>query len=195
MSLPEPLAQLFAWIEERGFYTDLPYGRLGYLHPEHAASPSFGDGGWPGGTFAQFSVSLGDEAELLPDHTEQELARLYAFALTGADGSAGAFWLDDDGRQRIVHLGSGSGSTMNRVLADDPVDFLRLLAVGHHELADAEGLAHAPSEDPRSVVHPNKPLREWVSTTFGVAIPARGIDIVPDTSPDDPFRRWIERGA
>lgn len=39
------------------------------------------------------------------------LDRIGSFVHTGGDGSVAGVWLDDDGRQRYVHLGSGSGST------------------------------------------------------------------------------------
>jgi hypothetical protein len=41
-----------------------------------------------------------------------------------------ALWLDGGGRTRVVHLGSGSGSLMTCVLADNGSDFPRLLAIG-----------------------------------------------------------------
>ena len=59
---------------------------------------------------------------------------LWPFARTGSDGSTAALWLGIDGATRIVHLGSGSGSMMTCVLAEDPVDFLRLLAIGYREI-------------------------------------------------------------
>ena len=58
-------------------------------------------------------------------------SRLKIFAKTGADGSSAAFWLDEKGKQHIVHLGSGSGSTMIGKWIDSPLDFLRLLAIGY----------------------------------------------------------------
>jgi hypothetical protein len=58
------------------------------------------------------------------------MTRVSVFAKTGADGSTAALWIDDEGRQRIVHMGSGSGSTLTCVLAEDAVDFLRLIPSG-----------------------------------------------------------------
>ncbi len=65
---------------------------------------------------------------------EEISKRVAIFAKTGGDGSSAAFWLDDDGVQRIVHIGSGSGSDMMCVLANDPINFLQLLAIGYEEI-------------------------------------------------------------
>ena len=55
--------------------------------------------------------------------------RLWYVASTGADGSSVCLWLDDDGNQRIVHHGSGSGSVLYAVLPS-ALSVLRLFAVG-----------------------------------------------------------------
>ena len=44
------------------------------------------------------------------------LNRVCVFARTGGDGSMAALWLEPSGTQKIVHLGSGSGSTLVCVL-------------------------------------------------------------------------------
>ena len=54
-----------------------------------------------------------------------------------------AFWLDDAGKQRIVHLGSGSGSTLVCILAEEAIDFLRLLAIGYDEICWSEVFSEA----------------------------------------------------
>ena len=69
-----------------------------------------------------------------------------------------AFWLDDDGKQKIVHLGSGSGSTLVCVLADDCVDFLRLLAIGYDEICWNEEFLQPPNTNTGQgelFIHPN----------------------------------------
>lgn len=128
--------------------------------------------------------------------------RLAPFIRTGGDGSSAALWLDDDGPQRFVHMGSGSGSVMMCVIADSAVDMLRLLAIGYDEicwpddfgLTAAEVLERDGTEDEYTA--PTS-FRDWVATTFGVSIPERASEIVKATasmdeeSSDDPFWRWI----
>ena len=131
--------------------------------------------------------------------------RLAAFCRTGGDGSYAALWLDDDGITKIVHLGSGSGSTMMGVLTDDPVDFLRLLAIGYNELCWPENYSLTPddvfegyaSED-EEFSRPPDPveLRNWVESNFGVQVPKKASDIITgllnmdDDHSHDPFWQW-----
>ena len=130
---------------------------------------------------------------------------LAAFCQTGGDGSYAALWLDDHGATKIVHLGSGSGSTMVGVLVDDPIDFLRLLAIGYDELCWPQNHNQTPKEvferyasEDDQYRQPPQPteLRNWVEESFGVAIPQKAsaiIDRLPDMDDDkstDPFWLW-----
>ncbi len=197
MFVPEPLERLFRWIEDNDLFLDRPEGRIGFLFPEAEMRAGWTETGRPGGTNIDFypegDVNLRywfrrDSAEIR--------SRLCIFCKTGGDGSTGAFWLDDEGRQRIVHLGSGSGSVMVCVLADDPVDFLRLLAIGYDEICWGEFDA-PPNVSDGFMVSPNEPYRKWVEASFGVTIPERGNEIVRsradmgDTETPDPFCRWV----
>jgi len=112
-----------------------------------------------------------------------------------------AFWLDDAGTQRIVHLGSGSGSLLCCVLADDPIDFLRLLAIGYDEICWDDQYSAPPNElldDDAPVVRPNTAFQKWVIETFDVTIPRTALEIVKypsnmgDRKSRDPFCRWVE---
>ncbi|HVT82859.1 MAG TPA: hypothetical protein VHM90_19630, partial [Phycisphaerae bacterium] len=159
MVIPEALTKLYEWIEERVLYRDgwgeakppfkvaASHIRVGFLFPpaEHRT-------GWIrkrriGGTQISFSARgrkgldywfgfrdkrTGDD--ISGGKGDEILKKLCIFATTGGEGSMAALWLGDDGVQRIVHLGSGSGSTMVCVLTEDPVDFLRLLAIGYDEI-------------------------------------------------------------
>lgn len=190
MSLPEEIAALFDWIEERGLLhasRRVPGDRFGTLQP--LDGPALG-------AVALFRVESPAEAR---DTCEAWFgdagigARLVPFARTGADGSYAAFWLDEAGLQRIVHLGSeGDGLC---VLGRDPVDFLRLLAIGHSELCN--GLAD-PHEPPGEEAD-NPPFRDWLRTRFGVAVPATVAEIVPNPPDsfaaeiDDPFWQFVRR--
>lgn len=51
--------------------------------------------------------------------------RLSIFLRAGGDGSRAGLWLDDHDQQRIVHLGSGSGSDMLCVLTNSTQDLIR----------------------------------------------------------------------
>jgi hypothetical protein len=201
MTVPEPLEQLFQWIEQNNLFVDQPAGRIGFLFPEAEMEAGWTDHGRPGGTRIEFfpegNLNLrywfgNDRAEIL--------SRLCVFCKTGAEGSMGAFWLDDEGKQRIVHMGSGSGSIMVCVLANDAVDFLRLLAIGYDEIC--WGDFHEPPEgNDAFVVGSNHAYRTWVETTFGVRIPDTGREIVAhegeisDMDSPDPFARWAARMA
>ena len=125
-------------------------------------------------------------------------SRLKIFAKTGADGSSAAFWLDEKGQQHIVHLGSGSGSTMIGKWVDSPLDFLRLLAIGYSELCWPEDQDRLPSEliDKGETFHPPTRLRSWLEKEFDVVIPERASDIVNEMSEigvksADPFCKWV----
>lgn len=130
--------------------------------------------------------------------------RICVFAKTGTEGSMAAFWLDDEGEQKIVHLGSGSGSAMSCVLADDPIDFIRLLAIGYDEIcwnsefSAPPNINHSVSE---MFVHPNSQFQNWVKNTFSVTIPKIAIEIVEhpaemgDVESPDPFCRWVEQNV
>jgi hypothetical protein len=193
--LPDVLADLFDWIDRNGWVArgvdDEPYGRL---------SPGLG---WVhDGTSVSFHV----EAEARRAQFSQLWLGapglhdvLVPFAQTGADGSQAAFWVDPTGAQRIVHLGSGSGSTLTCVLADDPVDFVRLLAIGYDEvcwLAEPEFASPPVREDGHSAV--NEPLRSWLRLR-GATVPRAARELVPfpaemgDTDSADPFCAWLEQ--
>lgn len=136
--------------------------------------------------------------------------RLAPIARTGGDGSWAALWRDDGGAVRVVHLPSGSGSTMLCTLADDPVDFLRLVAIGYEELCWPDLYAVTPEaafanaamdQDPSTAARgfvPPACLREWVEDTFGLTVPRIGAELVPrrfemgeDGAEHDPFVRWL----
>jgi len=202
MTMPESLRQLFDWIERRGYFIDTEHGRIGSLFPDEELKSGWTDDERPGGTMIEFAAEGNANLHYWFGHNRREvLDRLCVFAQTGAEGSMAAFWIDDRGRQRIVHLGSGSGSTMCCVLADDPVDLLRLLAIGYDEICWNDGFAEPPNADDGMVVHPNSAYQLWVQQTFEVTIPKTALEIVKtpaemgdENSPDD-FCRWVEQNT
>jgi hypothetical protein len=198
MSIPEPLRLLFDWIEQRKTYVDRDAGRIGFLFPEEAMKKGWTDSGRPGGTDVSFMPEGNVNMKYWFRHERPEmLNRLCVFCQTGGDGSMAAFWLDPDGGQKIVHLGSGSGSTLVCVLADDAVDFLRLLAIGYDEICWSEAFDSPPNSDSDFIVQPNTEFQNWVKSTFSVSIPTTAREIVrhPSKMGDedslDPFNRWV----
>ena len=197
MKLPEPLAKLYAWIEQRGHYRDTPNGmRIGFLYPLED------DGESNSGTWVEFFAEGFPTGYEFGDNTASAPERLCVFAKTGADGSMAALWLDADGATRVVHLGSGSGSTMLCVLAEDAVDFLRLCAIGYDELCWGEELSAPPEREHDLGTLPNPAFRRWVETTFSTTVPSTGAAIVkhPDATmesedSEDPFWRWCMESA
>ena len=111
----------------------------------------------------------------------------------GPDGALYALWIDDDGHQKIVHLGS-EGDYLY-ILAENFVNFLRLLAIGYDELGYADMTMTAQEwndedeDDEEGSINPS--FIEWVETEFGVKVPQKSNEIVnvDDTS----FEEWIEQ--
>ncbi len=200
MTLPDELELLFKWIEARRCVIDTPGRRLGFLFPESEMKHGRTAAGRPGGTNITFEPEGNVNLRYwFGVETPDVIARLCVFAKTGGDGSMAAFWLADDGSQKIVQLGSGSGSTTLCVLADDPIDFLRLLAVGYDEICWGEALSEPPNQAGEFVVEPNRPFAEWVKETFRTTIPDRGSAIVKHPLPmgaassPDPFWQWVRK--
>lgn len=198
MIVPEPFELLFRLIEAQGFYMDLPRERMGFLFSDHEMRRGWTDQGRPGGTDISFTAYERDWLCGYFDPPHQDIiARLCVFARSG-EGSMAAFWLADDGSQKIVHLGSGTGSDMICLLCDDPVDFLRLIAIGYDEICWGEYFDDPPNSDGEFIVEPNLPFRQWVVETFGVTIPERASEIVrhpaymTDKDSPDPFWRWLQ---
>jgi hypothetical protein len=201
MRVPEPLALLFAWIEDNGCCIDRKGQRVGFLYSLQKLKAEWTPDERPGGTHIEF-FAQGNDLKYWFGHDRPEvLNRLCVFAKTGSDGSMAAFWIDDHGKQRIVHLGSGSGSTLVCVLADDPVDFLRLLAIGYDEICWNSHFTEPPNSEGGSIVHPNVEFQNWVTRTFSVSIPKTAAEIVKHPSkmgdaesPDD-FWQWVEKNG
>ncbi len=184
MHIPNAIKKLLAWVEDNQFYIETPEGLIGYLY-----SPD----DEPKGTEISF---LAQDPEALPCWFEGDisavLSRLYLFCCTGADGSAAGIWLDGSGNQKYVHLGTNN-SGLTCVISYDPVDFIRLLAIGYDEISCGEELLSPPVlESP-----PNEYFQNWVVEEFGVAIPRVANEVVESTAtifdedPTDPFCRWV----
>jgi len=201
MIIPEPLKILYNWIESNGLYVDNESGiRTGFLYPEDKLKESWTDEERDGGTDILFAAQPKDSLKYWFGKESDEIySRLCVFARSGADGSECALWLDDDGQTKIVHMGSGSGSVLCCVLADDAVDFLRLLAIGYDEICWNEAYAYPPNMDTDFIVHPNIEFQDWVKQTFDVDIPETALVIVKhpaeigDEDSPDPFCKWCNK--
>ena len=121
------------------------------------------------------------------------------FAKSGADGSECAFWLTDKDELRIVHMGSGSGSCLACVLADNAVDLLRLIAIGYDEICWDEEFLFPPNKGSNSLfVKPNVKFQNWVKSTFNTDIPKTALEIVKhpatfyhsSSKSEDEFFNW-----
>lgn len=209
MPVPDSLQAFFRWIEAQGLARvggrDNDY-HYGLIDPALTRSNVY-----------LTPVDPDHWGHWTDNHDRPDLARRVApFCRTGGDGSYAALWTDDTGVQRIVHLGSGSGSTMMCVLAHDPVDFLRLLAIGYDELCWPEIHHRTPQSlhDERreefeengweedlaelGAFRPPSALRNWVGSTFGVAIPDTASELIidpadmdGDETSDDLFWLWV----
>ena len=202
MQIPEELRQLYQWIENNGYYSENEGIRYGYLYPQDKLRESWKEEEREGGTDIAFSVLKNiDREEVLENyykkHKDEVRRRLLVFAQSGADGSECALWLDDEGRTQIVHIGSGSGSMMTCILVKNPLDFLRLLAIGYDEICWDEDYPFPPnSNKDNTFVHPNTQYQEWVQNTFHTTIPKIGLEVAnPHSMCDepitDPFLKWF----
>lgn len=206
MHVPGPLEALYKWIESRSLYVDRRGKRFGFLYPKEDMKSNWTEEARPGGTIIEFATDNSSSLKywfgLNNPNVKSALKRLCVFAQTGDDGSMAALWLDDDGKQKIVHLGSGSGSTLVCVLADDAVDFIRLLAVGYDEICWGENFSNLPSVVAKRNgfnVLPNLEFQRWVRETFSVSIPRSASKIVKTPSvmevkrSADPFWNWVKK--
>ena len=172
MYVPSELEALYMWIEAKGFYDDIYGRRRGYLYSQDQLRQSWSDGRREGGTEIVFFTDepknrdktlrywfYGKDRELAAE-IEQ---RLCVFARSGSDGSMCALWINDAGETKIVHMGSGSGSTMTCVLAHNGLDFLRLIAIGYDEICWDENFSMPPNSDGGDfIVHPNVEFQQWI---------------------------------
>jgi hypothetical protein len=193
--LPAELATTLDWLEDNGHVVDRGRGPFAGVHP--VSDPAV--------SAVAFHPS---EPDFMRFWLGQEGAddRIVAILRTGADGSHAALWLDPDGVQRIVHLGSGSGSTAIGILVENPVDLLRLMAIGYVELCSPETYGLTPEKvlaaergDDLGAFRPPTSFQDFVRDTFGVSIPARASEVVgelvnmddDEVAARDPFGAWL----
>jgi hypothetical protein len=162
----EPLHLLFEWVEKQGYVVT---GCDGDLYGSLCGDARVGTSVELRGYTAEQTTSYA--RSWFGDVTENPAARLWPFAQTGGEGSMAALWLDDDRQTRIVHLGSGSGSLLTCVLADNGLDFLRLLAIGYVEICWSEEFTAHPARGTRTAKSSTRPTA--IGCTAHSARPSR----------------------
>lgn len=195
--MPELLRQTLRFMEEHSCVRTRRDGvRYMTLHPEPENSDL--------ATTAFYVPVPADTARWTGRDDSEVNDRLSIFLRTGGDGSWAGLWLDDNGEQRIVHLGSGSGSVMLSVLTESVEDLLRLLAIGYDELCWPEQFQRTPDEvradEYDGYDYPPPPLlfRHYVERILRLSIPKRASEIVFSTvsmdelESDDPFWNWLK---
>ena len=166
-TVPEPLDRAWSWMEQQGWVVDGPNG---YFVTPYPGSRQLG---------AVFSAQESLDGWFQPG--DPGFDQLVPIAQISGDGGTGAVWIDGD-QVRFVALGS-DGDTY--LLADSPVDFLRLIAVGYHELGSWD-LGEEPEDE--DAVEAHAAFRAWVEAELDTDVPS----LWPATDPD-PFEAWVER--
>lgn len=195
--MPELLRQALRFMEEHNCVRRRRDGvRYMTLHPDLENSDI--------ATTAFYVPDPADTASWTRRDDPEVNDRLSIFLRTGGDGSWAGLWLDDNGQQRIVHLGSGSGSVMLSVLTENIEDLLRLLAIGYDELCWPDQFQQTPDEVSADEYddddYPPPPLlfRNYVERILGLGIPMRASEIVSSTvsmdelESSDPFWNWLK---
>ncbi|NYG59323.1 hypothetical protein BJ980_002246 [Nocardioides daedukensis] len=167
LAIPEPLERAWAWLESRGWEGD---NGNGYFLTPYAGE-------------AQLGAVFTSAASLIGwfEPGEDGADRLLPFVELDGAGSVGVLWLDDSGAVRVAALGSDGAVSL---LAENAIDFLRLVAIG---FCDIDQFIEGEPEDVESV-EAHAEFRNWVETEFGVDVPAHWE--FPD---DDPFNSWVHR--
>jgi len=195
MRLPDEFRVLFDWMDENGFFMPseaYPGDQLGLLGTNDDVQSDRV-------TTILFRVATPEQSRrdgeawfgnVIPNIE----GRLVPFARTGGDGSYAAFWLDDEGRQQIVHLGSEG---LVCLLGQTPLDFLRLLAIGYQEIS---GDCLDMRDEPPAGDGLNAAYRAWLIERYDVTIPNTASEIlgeIPadslDETSNDPFWLWVHK--
>lgn len=168
MSIPEPLDRAWTWMEAKGWGFE---NTNGYFLTPYAGTAELG---------IVFSPTETLTGWFEPEEIGHD--RLFPLGQTDGTGSFAALWRDPSDEPRVVVLGS-EGERL--YLADDAVDFLRLLAIGYLEL-NSYSIDEAPIEDDEESVAALAEFRAWVEQEFDVSVPPQWSVLVPD-----PFDAWV----
>lgn len=130
-----------------------------------------------------FSAELTIEGWLNPEAPGAE--RLIPIAEADGAGGLALIWTDDDGQPRFVGFPSDGSGPLR--LADNPVDFLRLVGVGYDEFLGFNFGAEPYIEDDRNSVEALAVFRAWVESEFTVTVPP-----LWEVARDDQFSAWLD---
>jgi len=195
IELPDEIKKLFQWIEKRGSISEYEETLYGSIHPFGIDCDSCIDISF----YAEKSTNNWWCFDVENFRELNVSERLSIFAQTGGDGSVAAFWLDDNNKQKIVHIGSGSGSDLMCILAENPIDFIRLIAIGYNEICWQEEFNEIPQSRQYTTKNPNIEFQKWVESEFDTTIPLTASEIVKYSSTmwninsDDSFCKWISK--
>lgn len=109
------------------------------------------------------------------------------------DGSLIAFWIDEANIQKIILLGSEGENQL--ILADNFLDFIRLIAIGYDDFSyidfDNTIVEHNQQNENELNYCINVAFQKWFINQFQTTIPERGSEIV--NSNDTTFSDWVEK--
>lgn len=145
-----------------------------------------------------------------PDGYLPDPDRYQPIGSTGGDGSDLALWLDDDGVQRVVHHGSGSGSTLWATFPS-ALSVLRLFAVGYYNPCSNDEWGDRPERDDEEEEEISDaalaPYRAWLQQRWGQDTPKTGVEAlclsndeaevwtrIAGPTTGDPFNEWLTSG-
>lgn len=136
-----------------------------------------------------FSAGLSIRGWLDPDAPGAE--RLIPIAETDGSGGLALLWFDDSGEPRFVALSSEGGEGIR--LADDPVDFLKLVAIGYPEFVDhafgaePDAFDDENDTDGQEAKEAHARFRAWVESEFEVTVPRMW-----EVHTDREFQAWLQ---
>lgn len=195
--IPEEIELLYQWIDKNGLI-EIPKGMIDETNVYHYGRISSDYEINPDITFTVSGQKGIHYWFDLTEITEEISSRLVSFADSGFDGSQLAFWLDDDNSLKVVHMGSGSGSMLCCVIADNARDFLSLLSIGYGQLGDVFDFSLSP-EQIDDEVKINYPFINWLESSFGVKRLHDASNIIRenpeigDEDTNDPFCLWCNK--
>lgn len=170
ITIPEALDRAWTWMEEQGWGAEK---NGSYFLTPYAGRSQLG---------IVFSTGMSLQG-WFRDPDDPALSRLMPLGETDTAGSMATLWLDASDTLRSALLGQDVGRLL---LADDAVDFLRLVAIGYLELSSYDLVEEPYVEDDMDSVAALADFRAWVAAEFGVDVPAHWSVRSPD-----PFEAWV----
>ncbi|MFF2654307.1 hypothetical protein [Streptomyces sp. NPDC058045] len=163
--IPEPLERAWSWMEAQGWGSSNSHDY--YLTP-YAGERQLGVVFSPGLTLDGW-FEAGDTG----------FDRLVPFVDLDGSGSLGVLWSDD---RRDIQVGALGGEGQVSLLAENTLDFLRLVAIGYEEVGSY--LDGEPEDE--EAVEGHAAFRSWVQDEFDVVVPNAWRYADPD-----PFNAWV----